>query len=139
MGVGIFGVESDHFIEVFDCLFVEANHLVGLGPFVDESYVSADLVYTVSEREDGLLKLFNSAIGQSNVVVDITFMGEVRSILQCKLQKFDTLFVLLSCKVSKSLSLQEKGIVLVKLNRSVIVFYAFFVLLHGEEALCSVH
>ncbi len=139
MSVGIFWVELNDLIEVFHCAFVETNHLVGFSPFVDEPYVSADLVDTVGEREDGLLKLFNSAIGQSNVIVDVTFKGAVRSILKRKLKQFDTLFVLPSCKVSKSLPLQEKGIVLFQFNRSVIVFDAIFVLSHGVEALCSVH
>ena len=107
MSVGVFGVELDNFIEVFYCSLMVTNHLVGFSPFVNESYVSTNLVDAVGEGEDRFLKLFDPAVGKSHVVVDVAFLRYIRSVPQCKLQEFDALFVLGSCKVSYPLSLQE--------------------------------
>ena len=75
MSICVFWVELNHFIEVFDCTFMETNHLVRFCPFVDESYVSADPVDTIGKRKDRLLKLLNAAVGQSHVVVDVTLVS----------------------------------------------------------------
>lgn len=139
MSVGVFGVELDNFIEVFYCSLMVANHLVGFSPFVNESYVSTNLVDAVGKRKDRLLKLFDPTVGKSHVVVDVAFLRYIGSVPQCKFQEFDALFVLGSCEVSQPLPLQEQGVVLVKQYCGLVVPDAVVKLTQGKVALCPVH
>ena len=61
----------DHDVKVGHGLFVLVNHLVGLGALMHVSNVVRVALDTPAVGPNRLLELLNSAVGQSNVVVDI--------------------------------------------------------------------
>ena len=75
VGMSIFRVLLDHAIEVQNGLLMLVDHLIGLRSFVDISNVALNQLNTFGEGEDRLLELFLVAVCQTNVVVEVGFVG----------------------------------------------------------------
>lgn len=75
MCMSIFRVTVNNYVEIFNCFFMVVNHLIRFGSLVDVSYVCRYFLNTSTERENCLFELFDSAVGQAKMVVNIGLVG----------------------------------------------------------------
>ena len=75
ISVGVLRVLLDHTIEIFNSLFMLVDHLISLGALVNIPNIAFDQLYAFTERENGLFKLLLIAIRQSNMIIQISFIG----------------------------------------------------------------
>jgi hypothetical protein len=142
VSVSILGVLLDNCVEVSDCLFVLLNHLVSLCSFVDILDLRGDDFDAHGKGEDSLLELLLVAVGQPNVVVNVSLVRNKRFVLQSLLQSTCALFVLASCVVTQSQLVKQLRIqhaLSVPFQSSLQVGYRLFFDSVVEVALRSVH
>lgn len=82
VGVGILGILLNHTVEVKNGFLVLVDHLVGLGSLVDVSNIALHQLNALREGEDRLLELLLIAVGQTDVVIQVSLVGQEGFILK---------------------------------------------------------
>ncbi len=83
VSMGVLGVLLNNGVEVEDCLLMFINHLIGLSSLMDVADVTLDELDAFREGKDSLLEFLLVAVGQSDVVVQISFVGQEGLIIEC--------------------------------------------------------
>lgn len=133
--MSVLGILLDNDVKVSHRQLMLLDHLVCFCSLMDVAQVAWDLHDALLVWEDGLLELLESAVSESEVVEDVSFVGHERVVLECFLHGLDALFVPLVGEVCQTELVENLWAVRLDLQRVVQILDSFVVVAHVVEAL----
>ncbi len=137
--MSVLRVPFDNIIEVNDRFLVFLYHLECFCSLVNVPNVAWYHLDAFGEGVNGLLKLFEVAVSETNVVVDVSLVGQVRFVLQSKLEGLCRPLVPLEGVICESQFVEYLRLNWINSVRHLQIVDSVYILPQVEEALRSVH
>ena len=96
------GIALNHCVKIRNCFFMLVNHLIGFCTLMYVIQVAGIEFDTLGKRKDSFLKLLLSAVGETQVIENITLVALLRFLFQRFFQILEARFVLFFSKEGES-------------------------------------